>query len=179
MTTPLDRDRLRRAFELVDRELVRRGARAELKLAGGAVMALLYDADRVTRDVDGLVVEGHGPLVAAARSVAAELHLPPGWLNEGVSAYLSARSDRTIPVYDGPALSVHAVSIEHMIALKARRAWAQDLADLRVLADVAGIAASREILHIVDQLFPDDPITERARAAVEDEFDGPAGGGVR
>lgn len=173
MNQPLDRDRLRRAFELLDRELLQRRTRAELKLAGGAVMALLHDADRVTRDVDGVALQGHGPLVDAARAVAAELHLPRGWLNEGVSAYLSAQPDRTTPVHDGPALSIHAVSTGHMIALKARRAWAQDLADLRLLADVAGISTSREVVDVVDRFFPDDPMTPRARAGVEDEFDRP------
>lgn len=170
MTAPLDRERIRRALDLLDRELLSRRARAELKLAGGAVMALLHDADRVTRDVDGVAVEGHGPLMTAARAVATELHLPSGWLNEGVSAYLSTRPDRTVPVYDGRALSVHAVSTRHMIALKARRAWAQDLDDLRVLTSAAGIDSSREVLDVVAAMFPDDPISPRARAAVVDEF---------
>lgn len=168
--TPLDRELLHRAFVLLDRELAGTGARAELKLAGGAVMALLYDTTRVTRDVDGVAMEGHGPLMEAARRVAAELHLPAGWLDEGVSAYLSQRPDRAVPVFDGAALSVHAVSLRHMIALKARRAWAQDLADLQVLTAKAGIAEAQEVLAVVEDLFPDDPISDRARAAVEDAF---------
>ncbi len=170
MSQPLTRERLLRAFDLLDIELSRSHARAELKLAGGAVMALLYDIDRVTRDVDGVAINGHGPLMDAARTVAAELHLPPGWLNEGVSAYLSTQSDPPTPVYDGAALSIHAVSTNHMIALKARRGWPQDLADLRQLVAVAGLSSASDILAIVDRMFPDDPIAPRAKAAVEDEF---------
>lgn len=170
MSVPLDRERLERAFVLLDVELARRGARARLLLAGGAVMALLYDADRVTRDADGVITEGHGPLTEAARVVAAELGLPAGWLNEGVSVYLSTVPDDTVAVFDGDHLAVQAVSIGHMIALKVRRAWPQDIADLRVLTERAGLTGVDGILRLVDRYFPDDPISARAAAAITDAF---------
>jgi hypothetical protein len=40
-------------------------------------MALAYDAERVTRDVDALLVS-HGVVIDQAREVAAELGLPRG-----------------------------------------------------------------------------------------------------
>jgi predicted nucleotidyltransferase len=166
--TPIDRDVLRLAFALLDGELRRRGVRGRILLAGGAVMALLYDPERVTRDVDGQLVEGHGALIDASRAVASTLHLPAGWLNEGVTAYLSTEPDSPTPVFDRPHLSVAAVSTEHMIALKARAARTQDLEDLRVLAAAAGVADAAGVLRIVDRFFPHDPISDRARAAVED-----------
>jgi predicted nucleotidyltransferase len=167
---PLDRDVLLRAFGLLDAELARRRVRGRILLAGGAVMALLYDPDRVTRDVDGHLIEGHGALVEAARVIAAALHLPAGWLNEGVTAYLSTEEDTPTPVFDRPHLSIAAVSLAHMIALKARAARPQDLADLRVLARTAELDGAAAVLDIVERFFPDDPISDRARAAVEDLF---------
>ncbi len=170
--TSLDRELLLRAFRRVADELEVERVRAEAVLAGGAVVALLFDATRVTRDVDGLVVEGHGPLTKATQRVAAELKLPRGWFNEGVAAYLSTEPDpgRAV-VFDHPNLTMYAVSADHMLALKARAARAQDLGDLRLLADAVGAADAAAVLAVVDQFFPDDPISDRARSVIEDLFD--------
>lgn len=175
MTPPhalwLDRELVLRAFRIMADDLGCRGVRGEILLAGGAVMALVHDATRVTRDVDGLILHGHGPVLAAAAAAAAELHLPRGWLNEGVSVYLSEERDDAQPrVFDHANLTVSAVSTAHLFALKARAARAQDLDDLRLLADELGITTSRGALALVDRFFPDDPLTQRAEAAVRDLF---------
>jgi hypothetical protein len=46
----LDRVQLERAFTVLGERLVRRGVVAGVFAAGGAAMALAYDATRVTRD---------------------------------------------------------------------------------------------------------------------------------
>jgi predicted nucleotidyltransferase len=167
----LDREVVTRAFGVMADELERQGVRGEILLAGGAVMALEYDATRVTRDVDGLVLDGHGAVLRAADIAAGELGLRRGWLNEGVSVYLSSADDPgRHAIFDRPALSVLAVSTEHLLALKARAARPQDLADLAILTDRLAISTSDEVLAIVERFFPEDPISERARAAIEDSF---------
>lgn len=166
-----DREVVTRAFGVMASELARHGVRGEILLAGGAVMALEYDATRVTRDVDGLVVDGHGAVLRAADVAAGELGLRRGWLNEGVSVYLSSADDPgRHAIFDRPALSVLAVSTEHLAALKARAARPQDLADLAILARRLAISTSDEVLAIVERFFPEDPISDRARAAIEDAF---------
>ena len=140
-------------------------------IAGGAVMALVYDVDRVTRDVDGLVTKGHGAVLEAANVAAAELGLPRGWLNVGVSVYLSAGPDPTRSVvFDNPHLVVYAASAEHMLALKARAARAQDLGDLRTLTHQLGIDSAAQVADVVNRFFPDDPLDDRASSAIEDLF---------
>jgi hypothetical protein len=67
---------LEQAFTRLGERLVRRGVVADLFVVGGAAMALAYDAKRLTRDVDALLVP-HGVVVEEARAVAAELGLPP------------------------------------------------------------------------------------------------------
>lgn len=171
MSELIDRERLLRAFRRLADELHNDRVRGELVLAGGAVIALLFDATRVTRDVDGLILTGHGPLTEAARRVAAELGLPRGWLNEGVAMYLSTEQDpgRTM-VFDHPNLTIYAASAEHMLALKARAARAQDIGDLLLLAAKLGVTTVAEIVAIVERFFPDDPLSNKAKAAVEDLF---------
>lgn len=171
MSELIDRERLLRAFRRLGDELRIERARAELVLAGGAVIALLFDAQRVTRDVDGLILDGHGALTDASRRIAAELGLPRGWLNEGVAIHLSTEADpgRAI-VFDHPNLIVYAASVDHMLALKARAARAQDLTDIRLLASRLDVSTSHEVEAIVDRFFPDDPLSDRARAVIGDLF---------
>lgn len=175
MTAYLDRARIHSAFLALAEELRNQGKRGEIVIAGGAVMALHFDVDRVTRDVDGLITEGHGPVIEAAQRVATRLSLPRGWLNEGVSVYLSTEQDPgRVQSFDHPNLIVYAASTEHMLALKARAARAQDLDDLRLLAADLGLRSSIEVMAIVDQFFPDDPLSERAAAVLQDLLDRPA-----
>jgi hypothetical protein len=60
--------------------LARRGIVADVFVVGGAAMALAYDANRVTRDVDARFVP-HGIVHEEAVRVAEELGLPRWWLN--------------------------------------------------------------------------------------------------
>lgn len=167
----LDREIVMRAFRSMADHLAIAHQRGELLLAGGAVMALVYDSQRVTRDVDGLIVTGHGHVLAAADAAASELGLRRGWLNEGVSVYLSAQPDPDrSPIFDHPHLSVYAVSTAHLLALKARAARAQDLDDLHQLIAMLGLSSAADVLRIANNFFPDDPISNRARAVIEDLF---------
>jgi hypothetical protein len=55
----LGRDELERAFSALGERLAGRGIVADVFIVGGAAMALAYDAQRVTRDVDAVFVP-HG-----------------------------------------------------------------------------------------------------------------------
>jgi hypothetical protein len=52
----LGRAELERVFAALGDRLVHRGVVADLFIVGGAAMALAYDANRVTRDVDATFV---------------------------------------------------------------------------------------------------------------------------
>jgi hypothetical protein len=88
----LGRAELERAFTALGDRLKRRGVVADLFIVGGAAMALAYDAIRVIRDVDALFVP-HGIVLEEAREVAKDLDLPPWWLNEQASVYISGQDD--------------------------------------------------------------------------------------
>jgi hypothetical protein len=88
----MGRAELERAFMALGERLARRGVVADLFVVGGAAMALAYDATRVTRDVDAMFVP-HGVVVEESRAVAEDLGLPPWWLNEQASVYVSGKND--------------------------------------------------------------------------------------
>ena len=164
------RTELERAFTALGERLARRGVVADVFVVGGAAMALAYDASRVTRDVDATFVP-HGIVLDEARQVAQELGLPPWWLNEQASVYISGKDDPgKRRVFDHPGLRVMAASPGHVFAMKARAARARDIDDLRQLADIAGVGSTADALRICAEFFPDEPVPERSAAVLRELF---------
>ena len=121
-------------------------------------MALAYDATRVTRDVDSLFVP-HGVVLEEARNVAQDLGLPPWWLNEQASVYISGKDDPgKRRVFDHPGLRVTAASPRHIFAMKALAARTRDIDDLRLLADTIGVDSAETAMQICSEFFPDEDL---------------------
>jgi predicted nucleotidyltransferase len=166
----LGRAELEQAFTALGERLARRGVVADVFVIGGAAMALAYDASRVTRDVDARFVP-HGIVLEEARQVAQDLGLPPWWLNEQASVYISGKDDPgKRRVFDHPGLRVMAASPEHVFAMKALAARARDIDDLRLLAGMAEVHSSADALRICAEFFPDEPVPQRSTAILRELF---------
>ena len=145
----LGRAELERAFTALGERLAHRGVVADVFVVGGAAMALAYDADRVTRDVDARFVP-HGIVLDEARNVANDLGLPPWWLNEQATAYISGKVDPgKRRVFDHPGLRVMAASPEHVFAMKALAARTRYIDDLRLLAGIIGVETAEAATEAV------------------------------
>lgn len=104
--------------------------------------------------------------------MAAALGLPPWWLNEQASAYVSAQHDAgKREVFDHPGIRVLAASPEHVFAMKAFAARTRDEEDLRVLAKIIGVATIDAALELCGRFFPGEPLPPRSRAMLEDLFE--------
>lgn len=164
-----DRTAIRGLFEELAIRLQRRGVRANIYVFGGAAMAMLFDDRRVTRDIDGVILHGHGPLTEEVRDIARERGLPTKWMNEQAATYVARSTDqRQSIVFDHPSLTVAAASVEHLLAMKLIAARASDAADIARLVrhmGVADVATAEQVLHTV---FPDKVLTDRARLLLED-----------
>jgi len=166
----LGRAELERAFTVLGERLVRRGVVADVFVVGGAAMALAYDATRVTRDVDSLFVP-HGIVLEEARNVAEDLGLPPWWLNEQASVYISGKDDPDKRrVFDHPGLRVTAASPRHVFAMKALAARTRDVDDLRVLAEIIGVESADAALQICAEFYPDEAVSPRSAAILQELF---------
>lgn len=169
----LGRADLERAFTALGNRLARRGVVADVFVVGGAAMALAYDASRVTRDVHARFVP-HGIVLDEASQVAKDLGLPPWWLNEQATVYISGKDDPgKRRVFDHPGLRVMAASPEHVFAMKALAARTRDIDDLRLLAGVIGIQTADAALQICANFYPDEPIPPRTEALLEELFGDP------
>ena len=166
----LGRAELERAFTALGERLARRGVVADVFIVGGAAMALAYDATRVTRDVDARFVP-HGIVLEEATRVADDLGLPRWWLNEQASVYISGRDDLgKRRVFDHPGLRVMAASPDHIFAMKALAARTRDIDDLRLLAGILGVTSAREALQICTGFYPDEPLSPRSTAVLQELF---------
>jgi predicted nucleotidyltransferase len=151
----LGRAELERAFTALGERLARRGVVADVFVVGGAAMALAYDADRVTRDVDARFVP-HGIVLDEARHVAKDLGLPPWWLNEQATAYISGKDD--------PGKR------RHVFAMKALAARTRDIDDLRLLAGMIGVETAETAIRICADFYPDESIPPRTDAVLRELF---------
>jgi hypothetical protein len=167
----LDRSAIEEAFRRLGDRLARRGVVADIYVFGGAAMALAYDARRSTRDIDALF-QPHGVVLEEARAVALELGLPQWWLNEQASGYVARGADTAAPrIFDHPGLRVSAASPEHLLAMKVLAARRRDAEDIRFLVKHLHLADLEAALALCAEIFPDEPVPDRARLILEDVFD--------
>ena len=167
----MGRAELERAFTALGERLARRGVIADLFVVGGAAMALAYDATRVTRDVDAMFVP-HGVVVEESRAVAKDLGLPPWWLNEQASVYVSGKEDPgRRRVFDHPNLRIMVASPEHIFAMKALAARVRDIDDLRSLAVLATVHTVEDALRICRDFYPDEEVSSRALGVLKELFE--------
>ena len=173
MSPLLGRSELLALLDELAERLARRGVRAAVYVVGGAAMALEFDDRRSTRDIDSVILEGHGPLIEEVRSIARLRGLPSTWLNDQASRYVASGDDpgRQV-VFDHPSLSVAAASAERLLAMKLVAARASDVADIAALLSLIGITTVAEAELVLTEAFADRPLSNRARLIVEDLLGG-------
>ncbi|MGF1662728.1 MAG: DUF6036 family nucleotidyltransferase [Kineosporiaceae bacterium] len=166
----LGREEIELALRALGDRLARRGVVADLYVFGGAAVALAYDGRRATRDIDA-VFQPHGIVVEEAARVAADLGLPPWWLNEQASVYVARGRDVDAPrIFDHPGLRVSAASPHHLLAMKVLAGRRRDAEDITLLSGHLGLTSSAAVLAVCDDVFPDEPVPDRTRLLLEDLF---------
>lgn len=140
-------------------------------VVGGAAIALAYDARRSTRDIDA-VFEPKNEIYQEAAEVAADLSLPPGWLNDAVKGFLAGDDPQAGPVLDVAGLRCLAASPRILLALKvlAHRVG-EDEADVALLARELKLGTAAEVLAVAEETFG-DRLDAAARFFVEELFAG-------
>lgn len=164
----MDRDAFLEALAEVADRLRQRGAVARIYIVGGAAMALAYDAERASHDIDGVILDGYGPLVEVVREIAQERGWPTTWLNDQAASYVPATPDTTARVvFDHPTLHVLAASPEHLLAMKAMAGRRTDFDDLVRLIEMLGAQSAPEAFAIIEGVLGSDTLPDHGRMAIE------------
>lgn len=134
--------------------LQRDGERGRIYVAGGAAMMLAHESDRLTRDIDASIDDGHGAVTRAAHQIAQRHRWPRSWLNEQATAYMPApKQRRGTVVFDHPSLKVVAASKEHLLAMKARAARTADKGDVEQLLSDCEYETVEQVDALVTDVF--------------------------
>ena len=167
---------LRELLEELGRRCAAKGLAVEMYIVGGAAMAVAYDRERTTRDIDA-VFEPKMAVYEEARLMAADLGLAPDWLNDGVKGLLPDFLDpqpRPIIALDGMRVSV--ASPECLFAMKAAAARpGADLEDLLALAKILGVTSAERANDIVSKFYRPARLQVRTSLLLRSLF-GPAPG---
>jgi hypothetical protein len=161
-------DRIRELFAALDEELGKHGVVGEIGICGGAVMCLVFQARRATKDVDA-IFEPTREIRVAAEAVAARLNVPADWLNDAAKAFFHADPPRE-DVLNLPNLRVWAPTAEYMLAMKciAARFDSTDLDDTRFLIEYLQLRLPADVFRIVEAYYPKRLIPPKTQFLVEE-----------
>ena len=128
----MGREELWKLLEELNDRLADQDVHAELYIIGGSAMALGYDEDRTTMDVDCRIGESAHEVHEAAQAIAQEHGLAKDWLNEAAEqTFMIPEEPDTAQrtVFAEPDLIVTIASPERMIAMKTAAGRSIDLKD--------------------------------------------------
>ena len=149
-------DDMRELLRELDVELERIGSAATIFVVGGSAMALAYNVDRATADIDG-TFEPRDVVLDAAAIVARRRNLDRNWLSDGVRDFMPPEpDDHPRGERIGPALVIEIASPEYVLAMKSMttRTSDGDLADAVHLCRLLGISDQTALENIVRRFFP-------------------------
>jgi uncharacterized nucleotidyltransferase DUF6036 len=161
----MEKEQIHKALMRLGEILRDRRVTGEIDIFGGAAIVMGFDFRRATQDVDSLVTRGHGEVMQAAQEVEKELHLPPNWLNEQATVYLSKHRDFSLfkmyPSEGQFGLRVLVAKPEYVLAMKllAFRLYASDVEDIRHLAHHLNRTSAEDLLALLKHYYPNEHIT--------------------
>jgi len=82
----LDASTIKKLFKELNKELRKKDLIGEIGLCGGAVMCLVFDVRKATKDLDE-IFEPTKEIRKAANKIAKKFNLDRNWLNDGAKAF--------------------------------------------------------------------------------------------
>ena len=140
----------------LDAELQRIGKAAMIFIVGGSAMALAYNTERASADIDG-TFEPRDVVLDAAAVIARRRNLDRNWLSDGVRDFMPpVPDDHPRGERIGPALVIEIASPEYVLAMKSMstRKSDGDLGDAVHLCRMLEISDEAALEGIVRRYFP-------------------------
>jgi hypothetical protein len=165
---------LEKALTRLGELLRQRRVAGEIAVFGGAALVLGFDFGEGTQDVGAMITQGHGQVVKAQEEVGNELGLPPNWLNEQGTSYLSKQSDfslfKTYPSEGQFGLRVLMATPQYLLAMKlpSFRLYAHDIQDFVQLARRLKRTTVEGLLELVRHYYPDKQVPSEKVLAIRD-----------
>ena len=150
----LSAERLCDLLTALSEALGERGQRAFLFVVGGAAMALAYDGQRATRDIDAVFQPA--PLVRElAARIGRETGLEDDWLNDAAKGFLPGDDASPRTVLDTEHLLVQVASPEYLLAMKIHSGRDErDINDAVRLYNIVGYTGADQLIDLLERTYP-------------------------
>lgn len=156
----------------INRRLEEKGVQGEILMAGGASLALVYDARDSTKDIDALF-EPADTIRAIAKELAQEEGIAEDWLNDGVKGFIDTRKQSSDIFLQLSNLTVRTIDAEGLLAMKlvSARANSSDLADSVALMRHLKVSKIDELFAITESRIPANQLTPKANFFIQVAFE--------
>ena len=162
---------MKRLLHRLNEELEKEGCIGEIGIVGGAAMCLVYNARKMTRDIDA-VFEPTNIIRRLAEKIAEEESLPKDWLNDSVKGFLQSRFERK-EILSLPYLKVWSPNAEYLLAMKCLSArWdSYDREDVIFLIKRLGYRRPNDVLRMIESYYPQKKILPKTQFFIEEIFE--------
>jgi hypothetical protein len=164
----LDAELIRMLFRALNSELAKKGVIGEIGICGGAVMCLVFQTRKATKDVDA-IFEPAREIRAAAKAVSGVHHVPEDWLNDAAKGYFLSEPPR-VPVLHLSHLRVWAPGPEYMLAMKclSARFDSHDRDDVKFLIKHLKLTRADQVFDIIRKYCPEELVPAKTRFLVQE-----------
>jgi len=147
----LNKEEMLKYFEEINNRLASDGKHGEIIIAGGAALALVFNARSSTRDIDAIFHPAQD-MRKIIESIAKDYDLPTDWLNDGVKGFITDKMKfEEHLVYTN--LIVSNIDAEGLLAMKltAARVDSKDMDDSVFLMKLLNIHSEEELFGIIER----------------------------
>ena len=164
----LDVSLIKRLFKSLNEELRSAKVKGEIGLCGGAVMCLVFQARKATKDIDG-IFEPTQEMRKAARKVAKKFGLDEHWLNDAAKVYFHADPPRE-EVMELSHLRVWAPRADYMLAMKcvSARFDTHDRDDVEFLLKYLKLKKPEEVFGLIQRYYPASQVPAKTQFLIEE-----------
>lgn len=146
-------EEIRALFAEINDKLAESGLSGELLICGGALMALSYNRERVTEDIDALY-QPKDEIEAIVAQIAENHGLPKDWLNDMVTQSIQLSDFESEVIVEMSHLVVRAVILEVLLTMKLMACRDKDENDIRLLVSRMGNFDFDEVMDLVRKYVP-------------------------
>lgn len=166
----LDAKKIKDLLGRLSEELKKSSVTGEVGLCGGAVMCLVFQTRKATKDIDA-IFKPTAEIRKAAKRIAREEGLPEDWLNDAAKAYFLVDPPRE-NVLEFSNLRVWAPRADYMLAMKciSARFDTADADDVKFLIGYLKLKKPAPVFRIIEKYYPRRQIPAKTQFFVEEIF---------
>lgn len=148
-------------FAALSERLASENIKARLFVVGGAAMALAYDRQRSTEDIDALFHPAP-ELRSIVAELAEEYGLEYDWLNDGAKGFMPNIPETPTTVFESDSVLIQVASPKFLLAMKLLAVRnEQDIDDAVKLYRLAGFTTAEQGIELLEASYPPNLLTPK------------------